>query len=399
MSENNQLDFTLTEFEADTIGEILNISMGSAATAISTMLDRKVVITTPRVTTSLVANIEYGALEPAICVQITYVEGITGSNIMLFRQQDMAMILDQLMGREPTPIEEFVFDELSISAACEVMNQMMGASATALSSFLGRAINISTPNAFLLDQDLRSTMGGDPSESVAIVKFDLSIEGIMSSEFMSIMSKDLTKEIIAQTMSFGEPEPLPPPPPPSVPKMVVPPPPQYHQETAPPPPPPQQYAQPQAPPPQQYAQQAYAPAPPAQYPPQYAQPGYGAYPPPPQYQQNVNIVREPVNVRNASFEQLDDDNYVNAEQYSNLGLLMSVPMQVTIEIGKTQKRVKEIMDFTQGTIIELDKQAGAPVDIIVNGQPVARGDVVVIDDNFAVRITEILKTKDLFDKI
>lgn len=104
-------------------------------------------------------------------------------------------------------------------------------------------------------------------------------------------------------------------------------------------------------------------------------------------------------MRNASFEQLDDDNYVNAEQYSNLGLLMSVPMQVTIEIGKTQKRVKEIMDFTQGTIIELDKQAGAPVDIIVNGQPVARGDVVVIDDNFAVRITEILKTKDLFDKI
>ncbi len=74
---------------------------------------------------------------------------------------------------------------------------------------------------------------------------------------------------------------------------------------------------------------------------------------------------------------------------------MGVPLNVTVEIGSCVRKVKEILEFTQGTIIELERQAGAPVDIIVNGNLIAKGDVVVIDDNFAVRITEIIKSKFL----
>ncbi|MEG2916257.1 MAG: chemotaxis protein CheC, partial [Oscillospiraceae bacterium] len=230
--ESNSSDFALSEFEADTIGEVLNISMGSAATAISSLLERKVLITTPKVSTAAVSTIEYSGFEPAMCVEITYVEGISGSNVMVFRQEDMALILDVLMGREPGESgENFEFDEIAISAACEVMNQMMGASATALSNFLGMPINISTPNAILQDRvDIAKNLSVSDDEYVTLIKFDLQIEGVTTTEFVSIMSIDLTKEIIGRmTGEYQEPEkavvaekpsqPIAPPPPPPMPTI------------------------------------------------------------------------------------------------------------------------------------------------------------------------------------
>ena len=140
----------LSSLEIDTIGEILNISMGSAATAISTLLDRAVNISTPTVELRQFSSMDYAALEPAVLVKIEYVEGISGSNVMIYRQRDMQVILNLLMGNDDPPSDDFVFDELSMSAACEVMNQMMGASATALSEFLGMVVNISTPEASIV---------------------------------------------------------------------------------------------------------------------------------------------------------------------------------------------------------------------------------------------------------
>ncbi len=139
--DNNQ-QAMLSSMELDTIGEILNISMGSAATAVSSMLDKQVVISTPNVLQKKFDSMEYTALEPAMLVSIRYVEGISGTNIMVFRQRDMQIILNLLMGNDDPPSDDFEFDELSMSAACEVMNQMMGASATALSDFLAMTVNI-----------------------------------------------------------------------------------------------------------------------------------------------------------------------------------------------------------------------------------------------------------------
>lgn len=379
MNQNEEnTNMVLDSMEIDVIGEILNISMGSAATAISTMLDKKVVITTPKVYTQTVESIDYAELEPAICIEITYVEGISGNNVMVFRQNDIKLILDQLMGREVSDSDEtFEFDEMSISAACEVMNQMMGASATALSNFLNRKIDISPPRAHVVDDvDIRENLGIPMSETVTVVKFNLEIEGIMSSEFISVMSMGLAKEIIKQSMQFPEEE------------VVVQTPPPVAQTPAP--------MQQMAPPMQQ--------TPPSQ--------GYGAVPPnyyaqqpmmpPPNNYQPQSIVRpqSDVNVQNIVYENLDNQGHMEGLYNSkNLDLIMSVPLKVSIEIGQTKKKIKEILDFTQGTVIELDKQAGAPVDVIVNGKLIARGDVVVIDDNFAVRITEILQKREILENI
>lgn len=105
------------------------------------------------------------------------------------------------------------------------------------------------------------------------------------------------------------------------------------------------------------------------------------------------------NVQFPEFAQQQQAGGQNGMVSENMDLIMNVPLNVSIEIGTTKRKIKDIMGFTQGTVIELDKQAGAPVDIIVNGQLIAHGDVVVIDDNFGVRITEIVGTKELLSAL
>ncbi|MBP1577438.1 MAG: chemotaxis protein CheC, partial [Oscillospiraceae bacterium] len=179
--------------EVDAIGEVLNISMGSAATAVSTMLDKMVNITTPRVSVEQLGLIEYSALEPALVVKITYTEGLEGTNVMVFRQRDIQLILNQLMGVDDPPSDNFEFDDLSMSAACEVMNQMMGASATALSEFLGRTVNISTPTANIMSKEYTfvNAIGMPEDAKIVSVQFNMDIQDVMTTEFVSAMHCDL----------------------------------------------------------------------------------------------------------------------------------------------------------------------------------------------------------------
>ena len=354
MDENKQT--TLSDMEIDAVGEISNISMGAAATAISTMLDAQVLITTPKVSLKKIETIDYSELEPAIAVKITYVEGLTGSNAMVFKQRDMQLILNQLMGITD-PIDdkvEFEFDELSISAACEVMNQMMGASATALSELLDRPVNISPPTSVPIggENTFQKIVGIEEDSEVVATTFNLTIEGIMESEFVSVMTWDLAKLIVGKFIDKkGE-------------KTI---------EESP--------VAPQIQEPVKQVEQV-----------QYVQP----------VQQPIAPPQPPVNVKQAQFPQFGTNVVAEpSEEFSNnnMNLLMNVPLNVSIEIGKTRKKIKEILDFTNGSIIELDKQAGAPVDIVVNGQLIAKGDVVVIDDNFGVRVTEILDAKSILNTI
>ena len=427
----------MSGLEIDTIGEILNISMGSAATAISKMLDRQVVISTPTVEVRQFHSLDYAALEPAMLVKINYIEGISGSNMMIFRQKDMQVILNLLMGNDEPPRDDFVFDELSMSAAGEVMNQMMGVSATALAEFLGRPINISTPEAFIVEGDktYRNALNIDEGSEIVGVSFRLTITDVMDSSFASIMTIPLTKEIVSTVMGQQEeemkkiqpqtapaqdtpvaepaPEPVPAPAPEpvlapaaSVPTQPAPeqaPPPQAAQPTPAPQGqiPLQQQAMPGYPP---QGQQGYPPYPPYGY-------GYG-YPPMPYppyqqgyapqeadaYQQQAPR-QNPVNVKNTQFPVFMPQTSAMPDAGGNMDLLMGVSLDVSVEIGKAKRKIREIMEFGQGTVIELNKQAGAPVDIVVNGRLLARGDVVVIDDNFGVRITEILGTKELMESL
>lgn len=367
---------SLTNHEIDTLGETLNISMGAAATAISSMLDRKVSISTPHVTVKGFSSQAFTHYEPAVVIKIFYVEGIDGCNIMLFRQTDMQVILKLLMGDDAAPEEDFVFDELSISAACEVMNQMMGGSATALSEFLSRKINISTPEAIPVEknEDLSLFTGVAEGEEVVTVSFGMHIEGVMDTDFACILNMDLAKTLVPFIISEQEkavdnmktvvkkPEPKP--------------------------------AVPQAPAPQQ--------------------PSVGAAPQTANYGMNSrNIpeteeykkvmtppeINEEYSVQNTQFPQFEAARTTAPATGTNMDLLMNVSLDVSVEIGKAKRKIKDIVDFGQGTVIELSKQAGAPVDVVVNGCLLARGDVVVIDDNFGVRITEIVGAKELLESL
>lgn len=389
MANDENIEFS--SYEIDAVGEILNISMGSAATAVSELLNAKVWITTPKVNVVKVGDLNYDNLEPAICVKIVYVEGITGLNMMVLKQNDVQLILNQLLGNPLVIDPDFQFDELNISAVSEVMNQMMGASATALSDLLGMTVDISVPMPYIIESaSFGDLCEMDASETVVAVTFNLTVDGVMESEFMSVMSLPLAKTLSGKMIEkFSAPEeeeqpaasaaapsaPAAAPAAPTAPAAAAP--------TAPQAPPMQ--AAPQMPMggemPMQQPMYQMPPQGAYGYPNQYA--AYGAYPPPP-----------PVNIQNAQLHQFDAIDFgIPTDQKDNLKLLMGVPLEISVEIGTAKRKVKDILEFQQGTIIELERQAGAPVDIVVNGNLIARGDVVVIDDNFAVRITEIVKSK------
>ncbi len=450
--------------ELDALGEMMNISLGSSATAVSNLLDHRVDITTPTVTVVPVQDFTIGPLEPAMGVEIKYVEGLDGSNIMLLKRSDIRAIVDILMGME-TPDEEFELNELTISAVCEVMNQMMGSAATAMSDFLGFQVDISTPQPFELEgleefklNHLPSSMG-----TVVVVGFSLKIEGAVESEFMNVMSIGLAKELLKQ-LGLGDDEEAaaPPPPPPAPPPAPAPDPepsggssrmmsqdeiermlagggdsapaPAPAPEPAgggsrmmsqdeiermlagggdsAPAPAPAPAPQPQAAPqpiPQPVPQPAGTQPPAA---PPYAAPGaegmaypgypyppypYPPYPYPPQAAPAATVAPEPkvIATKPVTMEEMESIEGLGKEQAQNLDLIMEVPLQVTVEIGRTERKVQDILEFSKGSLVVLDKLAGDQVDLFVNGKCVARGDVVVIDDNFGLRITEIVQKPSL----
>lgn len=385
---------TLAEMQLDAIGEIMNISMGSAATAVSELLNAKVWITTPKVSVVEASRLNYDRLEPAICVKIEYIKGLSGSNLMILKEDDVQLILNQLMGKPPVISPDFEFDELNISAVSEVMNQMMGASSTALSDFLGMSIDISTPTPYILSEiNIADLQNYEQTDMVAAINFDLTIDGVIKSEFISVLDINLAATLADRVLGGAASAEAPAPEPQTTPAPT--PAPSPVEQVAPAPSP-----IPQAMPAQQPVQPT-APMPtPQPMPDMYAQQGYYGYPGQPNpamYAQPVQPMMQPqpaVNYRNAQLAQFENfEAPLGTEQKENLQLLMDVPLQISVEIGSTRKKIKDILEFSQGTIIELERQAGAPVDVMVNGNLIARGDVVVIDDNFAVRITEIVKSK------
>lgn len=444
----------------DAIGEIFNISLGSSATAVSNMLARRVDITTPTVSVVSAKDFTLGDLQPAIGVKIDYVAGLSGSNIMLLKRSDVRAIVDILMG-STTKDEDFEINELNMSAICEVMNQMMGAASTAMSDFLNRMVNISTPQAFeigSLDEFVEKYF---PSNGMlVVVRFKFSVEDAVESEFMSALSMDLVRELLkgfgieGEDVGMGagpEPEPAPAAQPAAaaepelasgsgaslsqeeIEKLMA----QNFaeeqaaQQNASPQPAvsAEQPAQPQVaatPAPQQPVAAAPAQQTPVQQPVAQAQQGvpqampqmspemqqqYAAmpYPPygmqmpyPPMYymppQQQAAPEPKTIKTTKPAMPKFEEHaTSLNEEQESNLDLLMSVPVDVAVEIGRTRRRVKDILNYTKGSLVVLDRLAGDRADLYVNGKCIAKGDIVVVDDNFGLRIAEIIEPLALED--
>lgn len=392
MSDNNQV---FTPMEIDGIGEVMNISLGSSATAMSDMLGRKVVITTPTVRIKDYDEFNIAEVEPAVGVEITYVTGLEGNNLMLLKKDDVRKLLEVLMYTEIDP-DTFELDELSLSAVCELMNQMMGASATALADVIGTMVNISTPIAFEVENvESFKQKYFKSDEPMVEIYFNIDIEDTFSSRFITMLSVDLCKKMIASFGFMGdEGEPVD-----SdsgdlsqaaIDAMMNPT--QDMGQQA------QPQMQPQMAPQGMPMQQPMGGMPPQGMPmqqPMGGMPPMGMpmqqpmYAPQPQYNMDPRLINvQPIHT-----------NYevTPAEAGTNLDLIMKVPLQVSVEIGRTKKLVKEILEFGQGSLIVLDKLAGDQVDIYVNGQCIAKGDVVVVDDNFGVRITEVLTRAEIIN--
>lgn len=386
----------LTDVEKDAIGEVANISMGSSATTLYSLVNQKVNITTPVVTIAKWDSVLAEYERPCVFIQIKYTAGLDGNNILVLKEHDVKVITDLMMGGDGTNTDGDL-GELHLSAISEAMNQMMGAAATSLSTMLGKKIDISPPEASLIDltqfkkpEDIAEFLTGN----FVRIAFRMQIgDDLVDSMIMQLYPIKFAKSLYDTFIGSqtGEPEPAPAPEPTPTPEPT--PMPQAGMN---------QQGMPQTGMPQTGMPQTGMPGamPQMGMNPQmmgmtggYPQMGMSGGAPPmmqnPQMGMQGNPPQMP-NVQPAQFQSFSGS-YPTPQTPENIGLIMDVPLEVTVELGRTQKSISDILDFAPGTIIELDKIAGEPIDILVNGKFVAKGEVVVVEESFGVRVTEIIK--------
>ena len=360
---------SLSDEEKDAIGEISNICMGTAATTLYSLVNQKVVITTPVVDVTDWDTLTGDYAKPCVFINILYKEGIDGNNVLILKEDDVKVITDLMMGGDGlNPADELT--ELHFSAICEAMNQMMGSSATSLSSMLKCKIDISPPDAELVDMAGNidtSKIGGFMDKEFVRVTFKMTIGELVDSTIMQLYPLEFAKSLFDKFSGNDQPKPAPAP-------------------AKTPQPAPQPAPQPV---PQPAPQPAPQPVPqqPAGIP---GMPPMGM--PMGQPFMSQQVMQPDVNVQNVQFQSFGPM-ISPVLQQENIDLIMDVPLEVSVVLGRTRKSIKEILEFAPGTIIELDKLAGEPIDVMVNQKLVAKGEVVVIEESFGIRITEIIKEK------
>ncbi|MBY0004601.1 flagellar motor switch phosphatase FliY [Priestia aryabhattai] len=348
-NKSSQVDDYFTEMEKDALGEIGNISFGSSATALSALLNQKVDITTPFVSLVYKEELTDEFPNPHVAVQVQYTEGFSGTNLLVIKHEDAAVISDLMLGgtgENPTEI----MDEIKLSAVQEAMNQMMGSAATSMSTVFQKKIDISPPSLDILNIQKGEGTELIPQDDVFVkVSFNLKVGTLIDSNIMQLLSisfaKSLVEELLVPSaegiaasiekesdLNEKQTEPL-------TAEYI------QHEET-----------------------------------------------------QQAEPVHVPVDVQPASFSEFE---HVSSPQGDsrNLDMLLDIPLQVTVELGRTKRTVQEILALSSGAIIELDKLAGEPVDILINSKLIAKGEVVVIDENFGVRVTDIISQRDRINKL
>lgn len=350
----------MSELEEDVLGEIGNISFGSAATALSTILNQKVEITTPEV--HIVNRNKLGEEFPVphVSVLVNYTEGFQGSCMLVIRTRDASVIADLMMGGDgKKPSTEI--NEMQMSAVQEAMNQMMGSSSTAMSTVFNRRIDISPPELTLMDLKTRRGIENIPDDALMFeISFRLTIGNLVDSNIMQLVPIPFGKQLVDLLMSENADE-------------------KEQQEVV--------TQEPSAAP--TVAETADAPVSPASSASQDDRDK--------KVKERVSATAEsknvvhPKNVQTAEFSEFGSTSLQSEESAPrNLDLLMDIPLDVSVELGRTRKTVREVLELGPGSIIELDKLAGEAIDILVNQKYVAKGEVVVVDENFGIRITEIL---------
>lgn len=346
----------LSDVEKDALGELGNISMGSAATTLSILLGRRVQITVPRIEVTTIADLRIEYPLPYLVIEVGYSAGLTGANLLVIKEPDACIIADLMMGGDGQSPPEHL-NELFLSAVGEAMNQMMGATATSMSTVFNKKVDILPPNVNVFNFSEQQNIGsfGDENEAIVRVAFRMEVEGLIDSEIMQILSIDVAKGMVLnlmEAMQSSTPAPAPAATPSQPPSSV---------KSAP------------------TAAMSAAPS-----------PVYNQGQATPTPVQNVTV--QPV-----QFAPLASG--MSAQVETNIDFIADVPLQITVELGRTRKLIREILELVPGSVVELDKLAGEPVDILVNGRLIAKGEVVVIDENFGVRVTDIIHPNERMKNI
>lgn len=372
----------ITDTDKDLLGEIGNISMGSASTALYQLINQQVNITTPVVSVTTLKEIKAGFETPNIVLDIEYIAGIVGRNVLIIKTYDGLVISNLMMGGDGNVTEIHELSEIEISAVSEAMNQMIGSAATSMATMFGRKVDISPPTSKVVTDETTPISDSIPEDQPIVkVSFKMTIGDIIDSNIMQIFPIETAKNVVAimtgeDTGAVEEAAQPQAPKQESIPNKEIQPEPQIqpqmqYQES--------QMQQPQQMQPQQQPMYGYGQ-------PQYAmQPQmYGGH----MQQQYV----QPVEVHQAAFEPLVPQNSV--PPIKNMDLIMDVPLDISVVLGRTKKSIQDILNLGAGSLIELDKLAEEPVEILVNGKQIALGEVVVVDENFGVRITSIVSNAE-----
>lgn len=336
-SEEESESTVLSDIEKDLLGEIGNISMGSASTALYQLVNQQVNITTPVVSVTTLKDIKKEFEYPNIILDVEYTEGIVGRNILIMRVTDAAVIASLMMGGDGN-VENAELSEIEVSAVQEAMNQMIGSAATSMATMFSRIVNISPPKSRIwkeMSETITDTL--DEKEEIVRVRFKITIGNLVDSEIMQILPIATAKKIVSIMMGEEKvEEPVTPENDYKLEEKTI----SYESEAA-------------REPAREYARES-----------------------------------KQVEVQDAKFEPLQPTKL--GEPHKNIDLILDVPLNISVVLGRTKKSIKDILNLSTGSLIELDKLAEEPVEILVNGKKIAYGEVVVVDENFGVRITNIV---------
>lgn len=341
----------ITEIEKDLLGEIGNISMGSASTALYQLINKQVNITTPKVSVTTLKDIKEGFNYPNIILDVEYVSGITGRNILIMQTTDAAVIANLMMGGDGQ-VSTSELSELEVSAVQEAMNQMIGSAATSMATMFTREVNISPPKSKIwkeIEEKISDNIPED--EPIVEVCFDLTIEGLLQSNMMQILPINTAKKIVSIMIGEELTEEA------TLVDTKV----ENNNTTS----------------KKNVTEEV-------------VNPGYNEVEKTSTYSEKAEqfIKEKPIEVHEASFEPLHQGRV--GESHRNIDLILDVPLDVSVVLGRTKKSIKDILSLSTGSLIELDKLAEEPVEVLVNGKKIAYGEVVVVDENFGVRITSII---------
>ncbi|BCZ48639.1 flagellar motor switch phosphatase FliY [Clostridium gelidum] len=359
---NSEVDI-ITDVDKDLLGEIGNISMGSASTALYQLINLQVNITTPVVTVTTLREIKEGFETPNIVLDIEYTAGIIGRNILIIKISDGLVISNLMMGGDGTVEDGHELSEIEISAVSEAMNQMIGSAATSMATMFGRKVDISPPISKVVEDGSIPLSDAIPEdEPIVRVSFKLTIGDIVDSNIMQIFPIKTAKHIVAimtgedkveEAAKSAQSQPI------------------ANKEIN------------QRPDPVIVEQPQYQPEP--------------QYQSQPQYEQPMQRMQQPVEVHQAAFEPLVPQR--NIPPIKNIDLILDVPLDISVVLGRTKKSIQDILNLGTGSLIELDKLAEEPVEILVNGKQIALGEVVVVDENFGIRITNIVSSVERIKRI